>query len=239
MEPDSGRRPDIERLNAFVDGELAPAERAEVAARIAADRDFARAHATLARLKACIGRSADSVPGLTITVPRHRPRGAAIGLGIAALAACGLMSWYVGVDLPWERKPAALMARDAVVTLAALPASPVIPNLDLAGLTVEDLKVERMGDIRVLVVSYRGPHGCQLDLSVRPIGTSLPASAGTSRHGWQIGDLDYELVAHGMPGWRFAVIAEAAELETRDGRTPDAVGRRLREARALAPPCTG
>jgi hypothetical protein len=42
-----------------------------------------------------------------------------------------------------------------------------------------------------------------------------------------------------MPGWRFAVIAEAAERETRDGRTPDAVGRRLREARALAPPCTG
>ena len=239
MEPDGTPRPDIERLNAFVDGELAPAERAEVAARIAADRDFARAHATLAHLKACIGKSADSTPA----ADHHRTAAQASRSSgwpwLRRARRLRLMAWYLGVDLLRERKPAALMARDAVVTLAALPANPVIPNLDLAGLTVEDLKVERMGDVRVLVVSYRGPHGCQLDLSVRPVGTSLPAGAGTSRHGWEIGDLAYELVAHGMPGWRFAVIAEAAERETRDGRTPDAVGRRLREARALAPPCTG
>ena len=130
------------------------------------------------------------------------------------------------------------MARDAVVTLAALPASPVIPNLDLAGLTVEDLKVDRMGDVRVLVVSYRGPHGCQLDLSVRPVGTSLPAGAGTSRHGWEIGDLAYELVAHGMPGWRFAVMPRRPNGRPVTGapRTPSGAGCARRRA---PPPCTG
>ena len=145
MEPDSRPRPDIERLNAFVDGELAPPERAEVAARIAADRDFARRMLLLRASRRVSGEAPIAFQGLTITVPRHRPRGAAVALGFAALAACGLMAWYVGVDLLWERKPAALMARDAIVKLAALPANPVIPNLDLAGLTVEDLKVERMG----------------------------------------------------------------------------------------------
>ncbi len=239
MEPDSTPRPEIERLNAFVDGELAAAERAEVAARIAADRDFARAHATLARLKAYIGTSADSVPSLTVTIPQRKSRGLAIGLGLTALAACGLIAVFAATHILPDRQPAPLMARDAVVSLAALPASPVIPNLDLAGLTVEDLRVDRAGEVRFLVASYRGPHGCRLDLSVRPAGTTLPPGVGTSRHDWEVDGLVYELVAHGMPGWRFAVVAEAAERETRDGRTPDAVGRRLREARALAPPCTG
>ena len=49
-------------LNALVDGELAPQERAEMAARLAADRDFARAHATLARLKANGVRILEELP---------------------------------------------------------------------------------------------------------------------------------------------------------------------------------
>lgn len=239
MGTDETPHPDLRRLNAFVDGELAPFERAAVAARIAADRDLARAHATLARLKACIGESADATPPVVIAAPRKRYRGAALGLGLTALAACTAIALYAAIDLGSERTSAPLVARDAVVTLAALPASPVIPNLDVAGLTVEDVKVGRVGDVRLLVASYRGPHGCRLDLNVRAAWTTTPPSAGTSRHSWEVGDLAYELVAHGMPGWRFALIADAAERETREGRTPDAVGRRLREARAAAPPCTG
>ena len=133
----------------------------------------------------------------------------------------------------------ALVGRDAVVTLAALPANPVIPHLDMGGLTLEDVKIDRAGDVRLLVASYRGPHGCLLDLRVSPAGFAVPAGVGSSRHTWEVGPLAYELVAHGMPGWRFAVIADAAERETRDGRAPDAVRRRLREARAVAPPCAG
>jgi anti-sigma factor RsiW len=239
MGTDDTPRPDLERLNAFVDGELAPSERAAVAARIAADRDLARTHATLARLKACIGESADATPPVVMATPRKRHRGAALGLGLTALAACAAIALYAAIDLGPERESAPRLARDAVVTLAALPASPVIPNLDAAGLALEDMKVDRVGELRLLVASYRGPHGCRLDLSVRAAGTTAPASAGTSRHGWEAGGLAYELVAHGMPGWRFALIADAAERETREGATPDAVGRRLREARAAAPPCTG
>jgi hypothetical protein len=240
MGTDDTPHPDLPRLNAFVDGELAPSERAAIAARIAADRDLARAHATLARLKACIGESADATPPVAVVVPRKRARGAALGLGLTALAAaCTAIALYAAIDVGSQRKSVPLVARDAVVTLAALPASPVLPNLDVAGLTLEDVKVGRVGDARFLVASYRGPHGCRLDLNVRAASTTTPPSAGTSRHSWEVGDLAYELVAHGMPGWRFAVIADAAERETREGHTPDAVGPRLREARAAAPPCAG
>jgi hypothetical protein len=239
MGTDDTPHPELPRLNAFVDGELAPSERAAVAAWIAADRDLARAHATLARLKACIGESADATPPVAVAAARKRTLGVARGLGLTALAACTAIALYAAINPGSQRKSAPLVARDAVVTLAALPASPVIPNLDVAGLTLEDVEVGRVGDVRLLVASYRGPHGCRLELNVRAASTTTPPSAGTSRHGWEVGDLAYELVAHGMPGWRFAVIADAAERETREGRTPDAVGRRLREARAAAPPCAG
>ncbi|PWB64110.1 MAG: hypothetical protein C3F17_07790, partial [Bradyrhizobiaceae bacterium] len=53
---------DTERLNALVDGELAPAARAALAERIAADRSLARAHATLARLKSCVAELGEAEP---------------------------------------------------------------------------------------------------------------------------------------------------------------------------------
>jgi anti-sigma factor RsiW len=229
------------RLNAFVDGELTPTERAAVAAQIRAQPDIARAHATLARLKACIGESADATPSAVIAISRRRVPRVALRIGVAGLAAAalGALALFDVTDLIVERKPVPVVGRDAVVTLAALPANPVIPQLDIGGLTLEDIKVDRAGDVRLLVASYRGSHGCLLDLRVSPAGFAVPATVGSSRHTWEVGSLAYELVAHGMPGWRFAVIADAAERETRDGQTPDAVRRRLREARALAPPCAG
>ena len=229
------------RLNAFVDGELTPTERATVAAQIRARPDIARAHATLARLKACIGESADATPPVAITVSLRRPLRVALGIGVAAIAAAalGLVALFDIAEFIVERKPVALVGRDAVVTLAALPANPVIPRLDMSGLTLEDVKIDRAGDVRLLVASYRGPHGCLLDLRVSPAGFAVPAGVGSSRHTWEVGPLAYELMAHGMPGWRFAVIADAAERETRDGRAPDTIRRRLREARIAAPPCAG
>jgi hypothetical protein len=63
--------------------------------------------------------------------------------------------------------------------------------------------------------------------------------SGTDRHTWTSGDLVYELVAHGMPKSRFAIIAGAAELQTRAGSDHDRVDRRLREANIAPPPCLG
>jgi anti-sigma factor RsiW len=232
---------EITRLNAFVDGELTPAERAAVAAQIREQPNFARAHATLARLKACIAESADATTPVAIRWPPRRSQSIAVRIGVAGLAAvaCGLVGLLIAAHFRAERRPVPLAGQEAAVTLAALPANPVIPHLDVAGLVLEDVRVERAGDVRLLFASYRGPHGCRLDLRVSPAGSAVPVGVGSSRHNWDVGALAYELVAHGMPGWRFAIIAAAAEQETRAGRAPDAARRRLREARASAPPCTG
>ena len=62
------------------------------------------------------------------------------------------------------------------------------------------------------------------------LAQSAPALSGTDRYSWTTGDLVYELVAHGMPKSRFAIIAGAAEQQTRAGSDHDRIDRRLREA---------
>jgi len=240
MAVDDTPHPDIVLLNAFVDGELSPAERADIADRIRAEPDIARAHATLMRLKASIAASADATPPVTIVAARKTPRQVA-NLAVRGFLACAaiLSVLFTATHFLAERGRAPFTARDAMVTLAALPADPVIPDLEMGGLTLVDVKIESVGGTRLLVASYRGPHGCLLDLRVSPLGSAVSAGAGSSRHSWKVGPLAYELLAHGMPGGRFAIIADAAERETRDGTDPGAVRGRLREARAAAPPCAG
>jgi hypothetical protein len=183
-------------------------------------------------------RKSQFVLGLHDTItPCYAGQGGTTVKGFAAFATM-VIAFVAATQFLAARGPAPLIAREAIVTLAELPANPVIPNLEIGGPRLEDMKVESVGDTRLLVASYRGPRGCLLDLRVSPLKSALPpAGDGSSRHGWSVGPLAYELVAHGMPGWRFAVIADAAELETRYGRVQDAVRRRLHEAHALAPRC--
>jgi hypothetical protein len=189
MAIEDGPSAEIARLNAFVDGELTPAERAAVAAQIRAQPDFARAHATLARLKACIAESADATPPVAIAWTARWSQSTALRIGVAGLAAvaCALVGLLIAAQFPAQRKPVPLAGQEAVVTLAALPGNPVIPHLDIAGLVLEDVAVERAGDVRLLLASYRGPHGCRLDLRVSPAGSAVPVGAGSSRHSWDVG----------------------------------------------------
>ncbi|MDP2411317.1 MAG: hypothetical protein Q8M26_13655 [Pseudolabrys sp.] len=229
--------PDIERLNALIDGELPPAEHAALAGRIAAGREVAEAHATLARLKACIVASAEQTPTGAFVLPAPKRR-LLPAVGFAAAAAAVLIAaigWYP--QRPVEEPPAFSIA--PLVTLASLPAAPVIPDLAPAGLKLVGAEIERAGQTAVLVAAYRGPRGCRLELRVRPAAVDLPPTAGTSRRAWTAGDLAYELVAFGMPEGRFLAVALAAESATQAGQLPADADNRLRQAGLQAPPCVG
>lgn len=230
----------IERLNALIDGELPPADHAALADRIAAGRDLAHAHATLARLKACIVESAEQTPadGFDFLIPKPKRRLLpALGLATAAAAAVllAIVTWYP------ERQPDQASRREIApfVTLASLPVTPVIPDLTNAGLNLVGGEVERSGQTAVLVAAYRGPRGCRLELRVHAAAVAVAPTVGTSRAAWTAGDLAYELVAFGMPGGRFTAVAAAAEAATRAGAMPENAATRLREASLAAPPCTG
>jgi hypothetical protein len=236
---DNGRTYDLETLNALVDGELAPTERAAIAARLAVERDLASAYATLARLKAVTAEAAEDCP----TIVLRRPRRLTIRRHAAAVAACiGLV--IGGVLLAkqtWlaEELPIAGTAEGSTeITLASLPAGTMIPRLDIAGLKLISLAFSP-GSVPLFTATYHGPHGCRLDLRGWPVGADAPPASGSSRHRWVVGTLVYELTAHGMPDWRFRLIADAAEQQTRAVSDPDRIDRRLREADRGAPPCLG
>ena len=235
-EPDRGR--DLVLLNAFIDGELSAADRVAVAERFATDADFARAHVTLARLKACVTAGPDDGADIALPARRRRIPWAALAAAAATIACVAVLA---GADL-LRRHPAggAEPGTATLVVLATLPSRTLRPRLDLAGLSLVAISEQPSGASGTgpaVVATYRGPHGCRLDLAAGPAGRDLPRAEGSSRHGWTVGDVRYELVAHGMPRWRFALIAEAAENQTRSGPLPQALERRLREARASAPPC--
>jgi ferric-dicitrate binding protein FerR (iron transport regulator) len=111
MEAD--RKPDEILLNALVDGELAPAEHAAAAARLAGDREFARAYATLTRLKAGIDEIAADRETLDIriaTPPGSRRRIATIGIP-AALAAVVAAIAFMPLLAPAPEAPPVALGR--------------------------------------------------------------------------------------------------------------------------------
>lgn len=236
---DSGRAHDLARLNALLDGELTPTERAEIAARLAVDRDLASAHATLALLKAATAEAAEDCP----TIVLRRPWWVTARRYVAVIAACIVVAvgGAVIVKQGWlaDDSPATGAAEGPTeITLASLPPGTTIPRLDTAGLKLINLAFNQ-GGVPLLTATYRGPHGCRLDLRVWPVGADAPAQSGTGLQRWIVGALVYELIAHGMPDWRFRLIADGAEQQTRAGSDPDRIDRRLRQASRSAPSCLG
>ena len=189
---DSGRTYDIERLNALLDGELTPNERAEIAARLASDRDLASAYATLARLKAATTETMEDCP----TIVLRRPGWLTARRRAAAIAAC--IGLVVGVGLlvkqawpPQETSVASTAEGPTEITLTSLPARTMIPRLDSAGLKLVNLAFDP-GQVPLLTAIYRGPHGCRLDLRAWPAGADASPLAGNSLHRWTAGALVYE-----------------------------------------------
>lgn len=239
---DTERNPDdgVLRLNALVDGELAPAERAEMASRLASDRDFARAYATLALLKATTVSTAESMPvpvtGAPGRLPGPNAGWRALGIAAAAAAIGGVLflaGLYAISDR--DRKPG---ADQAVITLAGLPFSPAVPDLAAVGLSLAGVAVEASENRPAVVATYRGPRGCRLELRIRETnGTDVTANEA-GRRAWLVGNIFYEFRSFGMPTQRFAAIAQVAEYIARDGHIPSD-DRRMRVARLPSAPCVG
>jgi anti-sigma factor RsiW len=229
------RKSDEVLLNALVDGELSPAEQARAAARLAADRDFARAYATLSKLKANVIETAAVEAGGEIHWPAARSRAwrmAAIGIS-GALAASVLLGFVLFRLLPIEVETST--AKRTIQ--AAFVAEPIIPDLTPAGLQLARTVVSAHAGGQALVATYAGPRGCRLELWVSEAGRSAKAAGGTERRSWRVGGLVYELVAFGMPASRFEKVADAAEEATRATAIPEDLDQRLVEARASTAPC--
>jgi anti-sigma factor RsiW len=235
MEAD--RKPDEILLNAMVDGELAPAEHAAAAARLAGDREFARAYATLTRLKAGIAEIAeDRELNIRLAPPASRRHIAAVGIPAALAAAVAIIAFMPMFVSEPEAPPVVVVPAKEVIAVA-FAVDPVIPDLSPAGLQLARTVVSTNPGAQALVATYIGPRGCRLELWVSNASASAKSANGTDRRSWRVGGLAYELVAYGMPSARFEKVAEAAEKATRATVLPEDVDQRLIEARVSTAPC--
>ena len=75
----NGERPSWEELNAYVDGELSPPDRAEVAAALAARPALAHRVAVLSKLKAAAGEATETAAADDLLPPGGRPGAAGPG----------------------------------------------------------------------------------------------------------------------------------------------------------------
>ncbi len=219
--PQASAQDALPRLNALVDGELSPAERASLAARLATDRDLSRAHATLARLKAAVAATVDDGPAAPMAAVRPRRVAPRTSKGVAFTGiAAALLVAVVSVVGPRAPAPSQDEAQPAHTTLrvATLPADPVVPDLTFAGLKLAGIAMETLHGAPLVVATYRGPRGCRLELRVAPAGVELPLG---ERHG--AASLD-----RGPAAVRTGRVRNAGAAVRRGGRPVRASGARSR-----------
>lgn len=220
------------RLNALLDGELDTAARAELLDRVANEPSLARELSALGRLKSVLADSME-VPDIPLPAPRRRRPllAAALAAGLALAAVTSLVwlqrdpdpspggasvAWAVEAHRAWTPAPGQ-KASEGLMRPARAAADAYVPDLSAARLFVAYVgERQASGGGRALVVGYSGTRGCRLTLVVsRAAGKTLgdaPAGFdidGVLARGWRVGEAGYIVLADGMGGPRFALIADS------------------------------
>jgi anti-sigma factor RsiW len=247
----TGRDPDWELLNAYVDGELDTAERARVADAVARDQELAHAVAVLSRLKQAAQNAAwdeiGEVP--TVELPRksRRPAWAAVAAALLLAAGLGLAAgiWPGKTAPQWLDQARAMHARWAVgapgepagkastasaLILAAVEdfrRVPFVPDLSAGKLTLTSIDTTRIAESPALRLGYRGTRGCRVSLLILADPGQLPAELARfdTKAGaiylWRAGGLGYAMLASSMDPARFQLLAETAHRTTHAHSQPD------------------
>ncbi|MCV0369795.1 MULTISPECIES: hypothetical protein [Filomicrobium] len=252
----TSQRIGIETLSAYVDGELTPAEAADVARAAARDRAIAAQIASLREMKAAI---ADLAPTVTLRMPEKPKRWPfALPAMAAAASLAAVLILAVVLSGHFDPKPGTPLTalfethhRDWTFDRSA-PAGG-LARVDYAGSQPEmlDLTAAQLAfagresfvyDGRILDrLGYEGTRGCRLSLFKIPQGVEITANAfAPPLHArvWTSGGNSFLLMAQGMAPRRFRELATVIESAIRSQRPFDAKTRqRLAQARAASRPC--
>jgi len=210
---------DWETLNAFADGELAPAEQRVLAERLATSPETAERLRGIVRLKQELqGLPADgATPPLPVRSGPPRPRWQRVAAIAAALVIATAVAFtpvllrrdasgsFVTVSLAAHEQFASAPAQPAVA-IAPAAASPVTNELARLGLQPIWQATSASGQVRI---GFVGARGCRLSLHVSPHDEPAlaPTPANAALSGWNAGGRGYLLIATEMPQARFEMIA--------------------------------
>ncbi|MGY6249858.1 anti-sigma factor family protein [Bosea thiooxidans] len=250
-----------EQLNAYVDGELAPADAAAVASAVAHDAGLAARVATLARLRAVVAvLPSQPAPPLSLPLQARRrqgnPRWAALAasLVLAVLPVAGAYRFSRTAASPDGLSLAVQAQRQWLASDSPATRLPItltaggdgLPDLDAASLRLAYLSLDpaNTGGGGVLA-GYIGPQGCRLGLWIGPQqATATPQPVRADRDGlkistWALDGKSYALLSRGMDSRRLDEVAEiVAGMPQPQNRPTDAQIARLRSLHAIGEPCS-
>ena len=209
-----------EQLNAFVDGELSPAEAAHVAAIIADDARIAHRVLRLHQMKAALAGFADTMPLPAIPVARaKRPSHlrSAAGLGAAAAFVIAML-----IPMPASGPSAPVLDQGSIawhdewLTHASDAGVWSLPSgLDWVEPVMSTSRLQLVYVHRgeaMQHLGFKGPNACRLSLFVSESDqaqTPLRLTLAEDRQyaAWQTGGFAFEMVARDMAPARFATVA--------------------------------
>lgn len=208
---------DWETLNAFADGELAPAEQRAMAERLAGSPDAAEALLGIVRLKQELrALPPDVAPSLPLLSASPRPRWrqvAAIAAALVIVAAVALTPILLRRDTAETFVVASLAAHEQFASSAPQPPATVAPiaalpiTSELARLGLQPIwqATSAAGQVRI---GFVGARGCRLSLHVSPHAEPAPVVDQTAptMAAWNSSGRGYLLIATGMPTARFEMI---------------------------------
>ncbi|MCV9939105.1 hypothetical protein OIU35_22375 [Boseaceae bacterium BT-24-1] len=216
---DSHPPEDWETLNAFADGELAPAEQRAMAERLADSPETAERLRGIIRLKqelqALPAGDVPPLPTLSASPRSYWRQAAAIAVAIVIAAAVALAPMLLLRDSSGTFLAASLAAHEQfatsapsqpIATVAPAAALPVTSELSRLGLEPIWQATSATGQIRI---GFVGARGCRLSLHVSPQAEPAlaPDQVVPTLAGWNAGGRGYLLIATGMPTARFEMIA--------------------------------
>jgi len=257
------RTQDLERISAYVDGELDAAARAEVIRTAANDPAFARELIAHERLKGALADLVE-VPDIRLPAPPRRNRVARAAFAVAAslvLLVAAAAGWTVfrehgkaGEEIALDRAIETHRAwsvnvgrKNSAVALWRASGVPdaYVPDLSSNGLNIGHVSgTAAAGDGKALVIGYMGSRGCRVTLIMQSSGESrgadpIYAEIGAVRvYSWRAGTLAYRMLAEGMATARFRLIAASVRRASFDHLPLDADTRvALARSRARSAPC--
>jgi len=260
------KRPSLEEINAYVDGELSSERAADVARCIAREPAIARQVAALTRLRSVLPQAVD-VPALGIPAQPRQHRFQMKTLAAACVAVSLLVSGAAvylterTAASPWPE--AALVAHDAwrlppadrSGALGGVRHEAVVQDSHPSGAYVPDLSASKLSVVFVdanrkllgrpsIVIGYAGTRGCKVTLlasvgkSQEPDEFRFLTLGESSAYGWRTGAVDYMLIAKGMDRQRFDLIAKSVFHATKERSPFDEDTRTaLLDSRRKSKPC--
>jgi len=220
----------METINAYVDGELAPHEAARVAEEIATDPQLAAMVAKLHAMKSTVSVAFNTQE--VIAIAQRKPLVAQSVVG--AVAACLLVAvigggiWYSVAQRSSNKVVAAAMLQhDNWVAEYQVASSPLIkasalvtPDLTPAGLTLAGVQKNiKLGLTSAQRYAYVGSRGCKLSLFVSSQNNAFEGLGNLARPDalivkWAVANRSFLLVSRKMNPQRFKTIAKALEAAT-------------------------